>query len=287
VERWHQCSPFEKQKSCAGKKKTNQSIFILKQLEKGSVFMKITKSICTGIAVLFFLISVTCTKNPASPVPDNNPGTVTDIDGNIYSTKRFGAQVWMLENLRVTKYNDGSLITLDTSTTSWDSATTPKYCYYNHMTNTDSIKKYGALYNWYVVNTGKLAPLGWHVPTHDEWVTLENYLIQNGYNWDGTTTENKVAKSMASQTDWYPYSTPGTVGCDLTKNNSCGFSAFPVGDCTRYGTFFDQGYAVYWWSATAGDVLGAWCRNLTFGSEAFGRSYNFKSCGFSVRLLMD
>src|ERR1035441_4507351 len=94
-------------------------------------------------------------------------GTVTDIDGNVYQTVKIGNQIWTVENLRVTRFNDGTAIPLDTSTATWDSIwnnglTIPAYCYYNNMTNTDSIKKWGALYNWYAVNTGKLAPKGWH-----------------------------------------------------------------------------------------------------------------------------
>ena len=92
-------------------------------------------------------------------------GTVTDADGNVYQTVRIGNQVWMAENLRVTKYNDGSAIPLDTSIATWNNATTPKYCFYNNTTDSGSIKKYGALYNWYVVspaNLKKIAPAGWH-----------------------------------------------------------------------------------------------------------------------------
>jgi uncharacterized protein (TIGR02145 family) len=72
------------------------------------------------------------------------------------------------------------------------------------------MSKYGVLYNWFALATGKLAPQGWHVPTDADWDTLHNYLIANGYNWDGTTTGNKIAKSMAAQTDWYTGTT--TVG---------------------------------------------------------------------------
>ena len=97
-------------------------------------------------------------------------GTLTDTDGNVYQTVRIGGQVWMAENLRVTRYNDGSAIPLDTSTTTWASdntAATPMFCYYSNTTNADSIKKYGAIYNWYVVSSSNpktIAPAGWHVP---------------------------------------------------------------------------------------------------------------------------
>jgi uncharacterized protein (TIGR02145 family) len=134
-------------------------------------------------------------------------GTVTDTDGNVYQAVKIGNQIWTVENLRVTRLNDGTAIPLDTSTVTWDSLwynslTIPAFCYYNNMTNTDSIKKWGALYNWYAVNTGKLAPKGWHVPTDSEWEVMQSYLVINGYNYDGTTdtTNNKIAMALASQT---------------------------------------------------------------------------------------
>jgi uncharacterized protein (TIGR02145 family) len=129
-------------------------------------------------------------------------GTLTDTDGNVYQTVQIGTQVWTVENLRVTKYNDGSSIPLDTSTATWGNATTPMFCYYSNTTNSDSIKKYGALYNWYVVNPlnpKKIAPTGWHVPTDAEWDTLQNNLIAKGYNWDGTTTGNNQAIRQNAQ----------------------------------------------------------------------------------------
>ena len=130
-------------------------------------------------------------------------GTITDFDGNGYQAVKIGNQVWTVENLRTTKYNDGTAIPYVTDSAAWVNLTTPGYCYFNNMVNADSIRKFGALYNWYAVDTKKLAPAGWHVPTDAEWDTLENYLIANGYNWDGTTDSNKIAKSLAAKTDWY------------------------------------------------------------------------------------
>ena len=211
------------------------------------------------------------------------------LDGNVYQTVKIGNQVWTVENLRVTKYNDGSIIPFDTSTATWNNATTPKYCFYNNTTNTDSIKKYGVLYNWYVVNPAnpkKIAPTGWHVPTDAEWDTLQNYLIAKGYNWDGTTTGNKIAKSLAAKTDWQTHATTGKIGCDLTKNNRSGFSALPGG--IRYnGTFTFQGGHGDWWSATAADASGAWNRYLHSELDYLGRSSFSKGSGFSVRLVRD
>ena len=131
-------------------------------------------------------------------------GTVTDIDGNIYQTVTIGTQTWMVENLRTTKYNDNSAIPEITGAITWSNLTTPGMCTNNNTKNTDTINTYGRLYNWYAVNTGKLPPIGWHVPTDAEFTILENYLIANGFNYDGTTTgnsisNNKIAKALNSQ----------------------------------------------------------------------------------------
>jgi uncharacterized protein (TIGR02145 family) len=230
-----------------------------------------------------------------------NAGDMTDADGNVYQSVRIGNQVWMTENLRVTKYNDGTAIPLDTSSSTWNADETPKYCHYNNTTNADSIKKYGALYNWFVVsptNAKKIAPAGWHVPTDAEWDTLENYLIANGYNWDGSITGNKIAKAMAAQSDWYTNTTTtGTPVCDLTKNNSSGFSALPGGG--RYSERSNTGFfgglpgGGHWWSATEFDASTAYCRHLWSSTEDLSRdmtsdgNYGNERWGFSVRLLRD
>ena len=171
-------------------------------------------------------------------------GTVKDADGNVYQTVKIGNQVWMAENLRVTKYNDGWAIPLDTSKATWANAKTPKYCFFNNSADSGSIKKYGVLYNWYILspsNPEKIAPTGWHVPSDSEWTILEKYLVFNGYNWDetkDTAKDNKIAKSLAAKTDWHTNLTAGTIGSDLTMNNSSGFSALPGGGRDYDGLFY-------------------------------------------------
>lgn len=114
-------------------------------------------------------------------------GTVTDIEGNEYHTITYGTQEWMVENLKTTKYNDGTSIPSVTEGADWASLTTPGYCfYYNDLAYKST---YGALYNWYTVNTGKLAPEGWHVPTDAEWTTFEKYLYANKYNFSNFATQ--------------------------------------------------------------------------------------------------
>ena len=121
-----------------------------------------------------------------------------DADGNSYKVVKIGDQTWMDENLKTTKFNDGTAIPYTKDNSVWSAsvlASTPAYCWYSDDTYQNA---YGALYNWYAVNTGKLAPVGWHVATDDEWTILGNYLMANGYNYDGTTTSNKYAKSLAT-----------------------------------------------------------------------------------------
>jgi uncharacterized protein (TIGR02145 family) len=221
-------------------------------------------------------------------------GTVKDIDGNVYQAIKIGNQVWTVENLRVTKYNDGTLIPNITRDSVWSSCQSSQiaaYCYYTNTTNAVSIKKFGALYNWYTVNPSnskKVAPAGWHVPTDAEWTILEKYLVANGYNWDGTTdttVDNKIAKSLAAKTDWAIYTNPGAIGNDLTKNNRSGFSALPGGCRYLDGRFINQSSNSYWWGAMANDTSSAWDRNLQCGLDDLSRHNYYKSCGFSVRLV--
>ena len=212
---------------------------------------------------------------------------ITDIDGNNYCIVTIGTQTWTAENLRTTKYNDGTDIPHVTDGSVWSNLSTPGYCFYNNTTNADSKAKFGALYNWYTVNTGKLAPAGWHVPTDAEWDTLTTYLIANGYNWDGTTTGNKVGKSLASKTDWISSGTKGCVGNDLQSNNSTGFSALPGGCRYSFDAFGDQSDYGYWWSSTEYDASYAYNRYLGYNYEYPHRDFSGKQYGFSVRLVRD
>ncbi len=182
-------------------------------------------------------------------------GVITDYDNNVYNTIKIGTQVWMSENLKTPKYNDGTTIPLLTDDNAWGALITPGYCWYN---NDEARYKaaYGALYNWYIVdaasNGGKnVCPSGWHVPTDGEWTTLENYLIANEYNYDGTTIGNKIAKSLASSIGWTSSTTAGAVGnTDYTaKRNATGFTTLPGGYRNDDGTFNDGGNGG-WWSAT-------------------------------------
>ncbi len=212
--------------------------------------------------------------------------SVADIDGNVYHIVKIGNQSWTVENLRTTRYNDGASIPHITDNTSWINDSSGAFCYYNNDSATNAVK-YGALYNWYAVNTGKLAPAGWHVPDSADWDILQNFLIANGYNWDGTTTGNKIGKSMAAKTDWASSSTSGAIGNDLTKNNMSGFSALPGGYRGTNGNSVGIGQYSDWWSTTEHNASNANYCNLNYLNDHLGGTYLVKECGFSVRLVKD
>ena len=217
--------------------------------------------------------------------------TVTDIDGNDYPTKNFNGNVWTVENANMEKYSDGTPIPEVTDDTEWQNLTTGAWSYYEN----DPTKP--RLYNWYAVmgihdndpNTPnkEFAPEGWHVPTVTEWTTLEEYLIANGYNYDGTTTGNKIAKAMASTTGWESSEAAGAIGNDQSLNNSSGFNAFPEGGRYSIGSFYYEGSYAVFWSFTGVPVNSAWSRSLGYGSGSLGRARNNRPIGFSVRLVKD
>jgi len=210
--------------------------------------------------------------------------TVTDVDGNVYHTVKIGNQVWTVENLKTMHNNDGTAIALVADSATWVNVATPGYCWYHNDSSTYK-KANGALYNWDAVNTGKLAPTGWHVPTNAEWDTLDSYLITHGYNYDGTTRRDKVAKAMASKTGWQASSDTGTIGCNSSTNNSSGFSALPSGYRDDEAGFGSMDMGCNWWSTTAVNISEAYFRNLNYNYSSLSGGSCFKGFGFSVRLV--
>lgn len=213
-------------------------------------------------------------------------GTMTDIEGNNYNTVKIGTQVWTVENLLTTKYNDGTPIPNVTDDDEWSDLTTGAYCNYDNLESNAEI--YGRLYNWNAVNTGKLAPAGWHVPTDDDWTILENYLIANGYNYDGTLDEDKIAKALCAKTNWELSVEAGTPGAAPENNNSTGFAALPGGYRSgSNGAFNNVGENGSWWSATERSASNAYYRALGYNYGGLYRGGYYKGNGFSVRLVRD
>ena len=217
--------------------------------------------------------------------------TVTDIDGNVYRTATIGSQIWTAENFRSTRYNDSSEIPLVTDGGNWTQFSTGAYCFSVNSTDPAEQKKWGAYYNWYAVNTGKLAPVGWHVPSDSDWTVLENYLIANKFNYDSLSQDNQIAKSLASTTDWCTKydPAPGCTGNNLQENNKSGFSALPSGFRNyQYGGYFSyKENEGEWWSASAYDSSQAFLRALYYNSSKLFRNSYYKKCGYAVRIVRD
>lgn len=220
-------------------------------------------------------------------IPDNTlTGTFTDSrDGYLYKWVKIGNQIWMAENLKATKYEDGTAIPYVKDIMAWAELTTGAYCWYNNDTITNK-NTTGAYYNWFTVNTGKLCPAGWHVPSDGEWKVLSDYLTNNGYGYEGSGSD--IAKSMAAKTGWKISSEAGTPGNDPASNNKSGFSGLRGEGRLNSGYFFDFGSGGgYWWSSTEYSTTKAWHGHLHSETMNFTRENYDKKGGFNIRCVKD
>jgi len=194
-------------------------------------------------------------------------GTVTDVDGNVYRTVTIGNQVWMAENLRATRYNDGRQIPFVTDQAAWSNLRGPGYTWYDN--DPANRVTYGGLYNWYAVNTGRLAPVGWHVPTHADWTALIGYL-----------GGESVAGGRLKEPGTMRWASP-----NAGATNESGFTALPAG--VRSGEFMLLGSETYIWSATqdGGNTELAYQLHLRSNSAAASFYTMGKGDGFSVRCI--
>ncbi|MCO5247914.1 MAG: hypothetical protein M9887_03050 [Chitinophagales bacterium] len=172
-------------------------------------------------------------------------GSVTDIDGNVYATIKIGEQTWMAENLRTTRYNDGVAIPYITSGYDWEYLLNKGgYTLYDFLPENDAI--YGKLYNWYAVNTGKLCPQGWRIPTVAMWDKLGNYLGSLGGNVGGRM---KSTGTREAGTGLWSDPNGGAT-------NESGFTGHPSGEISESPAFFGIGNYGRWWSATENTEVG-------------------------------
>ncbi len=196
--------------------------------------------------------------------PELTYDSIYDSEGNKYRTIGIGTQTWMAENLKSTKLNDGTEIPFVADGTAWANLTTPGYCWFN----SDSVG-YGALYNWYTVNTGKLCPEGWHVPSDDEWTTLTDYL--------GGISD---AGGMLKETGTSHWLSPNTGA-----TNATGFTGLPAGYRNYAGGFNNIGHYGFWWSTTEWTSSSAWYRDVYYGYNSVDRSNSTKNSGITVRCI--
>ena len=215
--------------------------------------------------------------------------TISDIDGNVYNTIAIGNQCWTKENVRVTKYNDGTLIPLDNSGgtsgsstgQTWGSRTTGARTIYAH--SQANLSTYGYLYNWYAakgiaapgsISYKNLCPTGWHVPSDGEWTTLITHL-------GGAGVAGGKLKSTGT-TLWFSPNTGAT--------NESEFTGLPGGGRNYDGSFYGIRNNAFFWSATEGGKFSAWYRNLSYNDgKVYTHNYvsSNKSVGASVRCLRD
>ena len=225
-----------------------------------------------SIFLLFLIIAQSLT---GCKKEEQDTTIMTDIDGNTYDLITIGTQVWAKQNLKTTRYNDGTMIPLVTgnSGNSWESQSAGAYCWYGND-ETQNGGTYGALYNWHAVNSAKLCPAGWHIPTRIEWInltfTLEGPLVA------GTKLKEADTIHWAGPA---PDSSPFPVA-----TNESEFTALPGG--SRSGPVFSglRSYGV-WWSSTSDNSDNSWSFNLYGNIESTDiNSYSNKD-GFSVRCL--
>jgi uncharacterized protein (TIGR02145 family)/uncharacterized repeat protein (TIGR02543 family) len=202
---------------------------------------------------------------------------IRDADGNVYAETTINGKVWMVQNLKTTRFNDNTMIPLVTDSGSWFNSSSAAYCWYN---NDPSYKNsWGAIYNFYAASSGKLAPTGWHVPTDAEWMALLNF-------YGGQT---QAASDALRETGTAHWSAPNTGA-----TNSSGFSAVPTGTRSNPynpGGFFPditipgQPNAGFWWTSTAVNAGQGWFYDVgeTWSEKFYSPNYG----GMGVRCVRD
>jgi uncharacterized protein (TIGR02145 family) len=207
-------------------------------------------------------------------------GSVVDIDQNIYNTVTIGSQEWMAENLKTKTYNDGTLIPNKKNDVDWLNNTAGAYCWYNN--NEAKYKEqYGALYNSYVIETEKICPIGWHIPSEDEWLELY-YFIMDDMDVNGFG----VADLLATPRCWYYNEIEERFGID-----HYGFSALGAGQ-RNGGIFIDLGFGAYWWTSSEYINDDDWTIYCLTPTQRLGiylpYPVNFpKNSGLSIRCVKD
>jgi uncharacterized protein (TIGR02145 family) len=209
-------------------------------------------------------------QNPTSGYGPN----ITDTEGNSYKTVYIGTQQWMAENLKASKYSDGTAIPNITDNTEWQYNNTAAWSYYNN--NVANNAKYGKLYNWYAVSptlngNKNVCPTGWHVPTDAEWTVLTDYL--GGEN---------VAGGKMKEVGTTSWNSP-----NKNATNTSLFSALPGGYRINNGIYDNVGGYGNWWSSTEINTSYAWDRDLSYIGGVAKRYNTNERSGLSVRCLRD
>jgi uncharacterized protein (TIGR02145 family) len=202
--------------------------------------------------------------------------SISDVDGNIYRTVNIDDQLWMQSDLKTTRYNDNATIPIITDNGEWAATTSPAYCWY--LNNASYGDTYGILYNWYTVQTGRLCPSGWHVPSDNEFQALELFLGIPEAQLDGWGYRGTDEGAMIKSTSGWLDSGNGT--------NIFGYTGLPGG--YRYGadgSFYSMGLLTYWWSSTSADPNTAWYRRVNGDDSRIYRATTLMKGGKYIRCI--
>lgn len=220
---------------------------------------------------LFFLLSLTVFLLIKSCNREGKVGTLEDIEGNIYSTLRIGEQVWMTENLKTTRFKDSSLINEVTDGMEWYNLESPAYCWYNND-SAGYMHEFGALYNYYAINTDKLCPEGWRIPNEEDF-----QILIEGFDPEADFARHEVSKIVGAK---LKAKNNHFQSADVTASNESNFSAL-TGGCRSYGGEFTMiGLVGYY------GVLGQ--ENISIRNNTSSVFFNVSTSGYvgvSVRCI--
>ncbi len=264
----------------------SQITFLLYQI-KITMKTRMNSILALLLLGLFVLISPACEKeNDADPEVPETPEILEDIDGNTYRIVSIGSQVWMAENLRVSRYNDGTSIMSDLTNIQWWQTATGAYAVYSHgeLDGLDGAEQvlgaYGALYNAHAAQSGKLCPGGWRVPTHEDWTVLSDYV-----------GDSSLSGSLLKSSRMHPGEHPRWrewSGSATDLSDSFEFAALPGGRRDDHGQFEAAGEYGYWWKQSGLEGFNAWYVAIAYDRDSFIHvSSTSMQTGLSVRCIKE
>ncbi len=243
-------------------------------MKRKSINYELTPKII-GSLLIFFNVYISYLQGQDTPL------ILKDIDGNIYKTIKIGDMIWSAENLRATKFQNGDSIPNITDKYEWSELKTGAYCKYEN--NDYDAKKYGFLYNWFIVKDNrKIAPEGWHVPTDEDFKKLFNIFGIIKYEKDSIDLHAEKIGGKLKETGTTHWESPNTGA-----TNESGFSALPGGYRLYDGNFDDIECASAFWTSSNYDSLTAWSYCLLNISSSIYRMHGPMQNGSSIRLVRD
>jgi uncharacterized protein (TIGR02145 family) len=240
--------------------------------------MKHLRHLIPFLAILLF----SCKKQTNDSADNTTPTvlTVNDADGNAYNTVKIGNQIWMKENLKTTKFNDGTPITKYVNGMTWLSLNAPQALYQwagtsnmnNVYPNPLPFDYYGAVYNHFAIESGKLAPIGWRIPSEQDFLNLKSYVNNNGF-------AGKEALALKTNFGWITSSGNG--------NDAFGFRGLPNGYVSAFGnTISTEGFST--WATTTKNSINTTRRMVSlFNTDTMFIDNNTVYLGAGIRCIKE